>query len=340
MTDNTIQISNFDAEQLSFSDELDDKRSGIGYGDLPPLTQREGGKRLLDTDYLEVMTDWMDCYGVFPTFNLRKDGARYVKTDEINGYQVIIPLTSQETVQSPTDEEQTNINFFESFQNKVVEYMNENKDNLPQAYKYIPDDKMNQLVSPLLVQSKTETTNEKGKKVKLPDPTKPLHLYLPLQYYSKNDKIFTKFFGPGDREVDPLKYQKVRGQIQMVIRCESIYFGNKTSIKLRLVEANYKPTPMGGTRRRLGANTTPLDQDIPDPQPVAPQKELNPKSTYNPEGSPEGEDEGEDEGERSEGDDETEEPRRKPATKMIRNKKTGKMIECEMVDGKWRPVKK
>ena len=336
-TDNVISINDFDANELVFSDEVDDKKMGIGYGDLPPLTQREDGKRLLQTDYLEVTTGWIDCYGLFPTYKLNKQGNRYVKTDEINGYQVICPLTSQETVHNPTEEEQTTINFFESFENKLFEYICENKENLPKNYMYLPDDEIKSILYPMVTRSKkeVETTDKKsGKtiKIKVPDPDKPLHLYLPVQYYQKNDKIFTNFRGPGDRLVDAKKYQKVRGQIEMNIRFEYVYFSDKISIKMRLVEANYRPQTPTTFKRRLGPNTAPIEEDIPDVQHDVQQQQKATSSNKNiPEPSP------------SWGDDDVNdikaEPRRKP-TKMIKNKKNGKDVECELVDGKWRPVKK
>jgi hypothetical protein len=57
----------------------------------------------------------------------------------VNGYQFVIPLSSKETVDNPTQQEARNINFFKSLRDKLVEFMVDNHEALPETYQAVDE---------------------------------------------------------------------------------------------------------------------------------------------------------------------------------------------------------
>lgn len=301
MTDNEINIKDFNENELTFTlpeevrgTKSSFTRSAVGYGDYtPPLHPDEGRNYLLDEQYLYFITGWMDCIGVYPTYE--QGEAR--TPENITGYQVIVPLTTKETVKNPTDSEQANIDFFQTLPDKLAEFMNDNKELVPDSYQDVPDNKMRSRINNIVSRKKvTKVVKVKAKgsgKVaertqKVEDPETALTLFLPLQYIRSTKKFRTHIYGPGNREVEPLKYHKKPGKIQMVIQMQHIHYGKNASFKMRLMEANYKPSKFAPQRRRLAANDAPAESDIPDVE-SAPQdesqgepKDLDVDDTYDP----------------------------------------------------------
>lgn len=294
MTDNEIHIKDFNKDKVTFTlpEEVRGAkssftRSAVGYGDYtPPLHPDEGRPYLLDEQYLYFITGWLDCIGIYPTY---EQGVTRTP-DNVTGYQAIIPLTTKETVKNPTESEQLNIDFFQSLPDKLAEFMNDNKELMPDSYQDVPDNKMRSRITNIVSRKWMNETYEvktKGGKIvertrKVEDPATALTLFLPLQY-TKSGKFRTHIYGPGNREVDPRKYHKKPGRIQMVIQMQHINYGKNASFKMRLMEANYKPSSFAPQRRRLGANDAPVEADIPDtPQTNTVEKDLDVEDTYDP----------------------------------------------------------
>jgi len=289
---NTVDITNADTSNLKFSVPQDVDgytRSGVGYGDHEPVLTRDDGKRLLDDDYLYFTTPQMHCYGVFPTYEYQKPRTE----DNINGYQVIVPLTSDETVEKPTKQEKQILDFFSGLKQQLCDFMIEHQDDLPEHYQAVSADKMGMMVNSIVSRPKKKDDEEGGvasknakNKKREEDQSKPQTLYLPLIFYKHNAKFGTNVHGPGDRSVDPLKYHKVPGKIEMVIRVRYVNYGKKATFNMQLYECNYIPEQRVPRRRMLGGNDAPADADIepptqvPRPKPQA--KNLKAKDNYNP----------------------------------------------------------
>lgn len=291
-------------------------RSAVGYKGHydKPVLELKGHKYLPDTEYTYVMSGWMPCYGVYPTyaFNpiLLQQKKPQVRNDTtLNGYQVIVPLTSEESATKPTPDEQVNINFFLQLREAIAQHMIDNKDKLPDNFSNVSDEKMINMVNPLITRAKTDDPKS-GKKAE--DPTKPYHLYMPMMFYkadpTKNklraDKFGTHFYGPGNIEVSPLTYVKKFGQIQMLMRVRYVSYGKKANLIFQLVEANYKPRESYVYTRRLEANPFTAE-DIEEPH-VGDEKQedkldekyvsdAKPPSEYNPNDEDEHNDEHSDE---------------------------------------------
>lgn len=297
MADNIVNMMKCDTSKITFSAPEDDGgyiRSGVGYGKFKPHAKREDGKRMTDDDYIYVSTPPMQCYGLFPTYEYQKP-----RTDEnINGYQFMVPLTSQDTVANPTADEKKIIAFFTGLRQQLLKFMVDNQSDLPEHYQAVDADKMGMMVNPIVSRQKKEEEgadkNPKKKAKKVEDETKPLMLFMPTLFYKKNAQFGTNVYGPGNKKVDPMKYSKIKGTIEMVIRIRYVNYGKKATFNMQLYEANYVPDPSAQTapRRRLIAdNTADESQDIDDSAAqaapraaAAAAKNLKPSNSYNPDG--------------------------------------------------------
>lgn len=294
-----IHVKDFQKTKLNFSEPEDVEikinknetssflRSGVGYGDFTTRPVPPDGRRYKgDNDYAYVILNEMDCLGVYPI----------VSNGVTKGYQVLVALTSKETVKTPTTEEQQNINFFKGAPEAVADFMANNRESLPDQFQYTPADKMITFVRSLAEHppKKDENGNKlylnKGKKIYDRDDEKPLMAFIPLRHKAGKAAAYnTRFYGPGDKMVDPTKYEKVGGRIQATLRLNYAYFDKRVTLNIEVDEANYIPRVGGAApaRRRLPANTAPVENDIPDnsePSASDPALDVNPPDeTYNPE---------------------------------------------------------
>lgn len=103
----------------------------------------------------------------------------------------------------------------------------------------------------LFVKPPLEYPRDKKDK-KLFDKTKPRRCYVKLATTGKGVslKALTRFYGPGDKQVSPLRYIDVRGIITPCFKWEGVYWGahgpsspHGASLRFKLVEANFEPTP-------------------------------------------------------------------------------------------------
>lgn len=291
-------VKNFDKSQLIIGDpeenDFEKFKCAFGYEgevDSPQCVPKDG-KWKKDDEYVHIQLPPMFCFGVSKSYTIGKP-----QTDEFfDGYQICVQMTSRETVDAPTEDEQATNAFNEGMQEAVKDWLIQHKEDLPDLLKSQSDDKLRSMVTtPFQYQKKKVDKNApvppKGKKKpnREFDTTKPKRAFLPLIYTKKFDKINTVFFGPGDVKVDPLKYLGKYGTIEPVVRLSWLFFGDKTiSVKMHITEANFTPLKrQEDFQRRLGPNTAAKEDDIDDedddfPRDNAQKKDLQPSTTYNP----------------------------------------------------------
>nr|QBK87933.1 MAG: protein of unknown function DUF2738 [Marseillevirus LCMAC202] len=197
------------------------------------------------------------CFGVQPD-NTDKDGKvlkdkNTGKERPLRGYQVPIVLTSQnKNTPDATDEEQREVDFLDMWRGEVVRYATENKRPLGKGAKN--DTQIDGMVSELLYRKKDTDGN-------LVEDVAP-RLYGKLIYYTNSKEVGTTFYGPGDKEINPLSMTG-HFHIYPTLHFDTIFIGGKAiSLQHRVYDATVEPitrTP----KKRLARNNK-LAADVED----------------------------------------------------------------------------
>jgi len=251
MSKTLINIKNFDTSKITYSQAEKAgsyDRLGIGYKGVleAHIAPNNGAKFKTRDEYLYVSMPPMQCYGLFPTYVYEKE-----RIDEnINGWQVIVPLEGE----TRTKEEQHNIDVFFEIREKLVSFITENQDLMPAPFNTCRPEMLHTLIPNMFSTPKQREGGDDPKET----------LYIPLIYYNKKGNFGTKVYGPGDYEVNPLKYSKIGGMIEMVLRLNYVSMGKKARIKMELYEANYIPNPPRVHTRMVARNNAPVSDDIED----------------------------------------------------------------------------
>lgn len=220
-----------------------------------------------------------ETFGVFPTYpyGLEK---QFQTADTINGYQVTYPLTSQETMNNPTDEEEYVKDLldclFDMAWDKLEEECDKDERMIPDAtygsYLGSKDKKGNVTksysIKPLYEYPNKPIEKGEGKKKREKDFSKPQRAYLKLNTFGegKNLKCFTKIYGPGNKIIHPLKYSSVRTDMEIVIQLNKVYWGGHGkgshggSVNIRIFEMNVVPVGQE-SHRFLAPNSAPEDEN-------------------------------------------------------------------------------
>ena len=189
------------------------------------------------------------CFGVQPD-NTDKDGKilkdkNTGKEKPLRGYRVPIVMTSQnKTVANPEDWEQREVDFLDDWRAEVVRYAIENKKAVGKGAKN--EAQIDGMVSELLYRKKDPEGN-------LVEDIAP-KLYANLIYFTKGREVGTAFYGPGDKEVNPLS---MTGHffIYPTIRFDSIFVGGKSiSLQHRLYDATVEPVSRAPKKRLARKN--------------------------------------------------------------------------------------
>lgn len=212
------------------------------------------------------------CFGVQPD-NTDKDGnimkdKETGKEKPLRGYRVPIVMTSQSQSEPDkvTDVEQQELDFLEDWKNEVIRYAVENKKAIGKGGK--SDAALESLVGELLYRKK----NDDGEPV---DGVSP-KFYGNLIYFAKKREVGTHFYGPGDKEVDPLKMTR-HFHIQPTVRFDSIFVGGKSiSLQHRIYDATVEPIQRTPQKRLARPNKMkPLSDDEEE------EAEVDTKTTVN-----------------------------------------------------------
>lgn len=199
------------------------------------------------------------CYGVQKNYKWGKP-----KTEEyFTGYSICYYLGDTDPAkkgeQSPDQKKFTQCLL--KLQRKLSIHLKENHEFLPEkAADKAAEDK---LVSPIAKYPKTEVPSERDPKrlVKRTDKSKPLRFYMKIIQNTKTEKFVSTFYGPGDKEMNPLDLLEVRGLIEPAIKFEYVYIGDNASVQIKLWECTYKPTEGMNRKRLIKKNTAP--EDVP-----------------------------------------------------------------------------
>lgn len=195
--------------------------------------------------------------------------------DKVDGLQICYPITSMDTIDDPSSDEQYCMDVLDGLWNAAVEAL---KRELEREEELIPPPTMSAgitaekkkkwdyAIKPIYSHPTPEGNDGKRHE----DRTKPQRTYIKLLTRGKGRdlKALTPFYGPGDRKMSAMKFIDKRGFITPVIKWDGIFWGAHGSssyggsVRLRVAEANFTPQEEGMTSRRfLGANTdTPVEE--------------------------------------------------------------------------------
>lgn len=192
------------------------------------------------------------CFGVQPD-NLDKTG-NVIMNDGVEkplkGYK--IPIVMVDDIKNVKDTEQTELDFFDAWQSEVARFVSENKAALGYAKK--SDAIIEELVTDVLYRKKDATGDY--------DETIPPKLYSSLIYYSNKREVGTVFYGPGDKEVNPLNMTD-NFHICPTIRFDYIFISSKKiSLKTRIYDATATPLPPR-EKKRLAPVNTAVEEETP-----------------------------------------------------------------------------
>jgi hypothetical protein len=199
------------------------------------------------------------CFGVQPDNIDNKTGL--VMTDEaghalaIRGYQV--PIAMWQKDKEPTPTEQTEVEFFDNLTAEFRRYAIENKKKLGKGPK--SDDSVRDSVRDVLFRRK------KGDKEleALQEGESPYvegyvpKLYTKLIYYRNTGNCETVFYGPGDKEINPLTLTKTSFRAIPSIRFDSLYIGDKISATPQIYDASVIPRQAKPRQRLAPKNEAP-----------------------------------------------------------------------------------
>ena len=196
------------------------------------------------------------CFGVQPD-NTDKDG-KLLKDKEtgkekpLRGYNVPIVMTSQnDSNPDPTPEEQREVDFLDEWHNEIVRYAIENKKAIGKGAK--KDDQIDGMVGDLLYRKQ----NAEGEYIEGVAPK----YYAKLKYYTKNKEVGTPFYGPGDKELNPLTMTG-HFYIYPTIHFDNIFIGGKTvSLQHRVYDATIEPISRAPKKRLARKNEMEADAD-------------------------------------------------------------------------------
>lgn len=176
------------------------------------------------------------CFGVQPD-NTDKDGKVLVdkntgKEKALRGYRVPIVMTNQNKDNPDvTDEEQCELDFLDDWRSEVIRYVIENKKAIGKGAK--KDTALEEMVGKLLYRKEDDDGV-------LVDGISP-KLYGNLIYYANKKEVGTTFYGPGDKEINPLSMTG-HFHIYATIRFDNIYVGGKSiSLQHRVYDATVEP---------------------------------------------------------------------------------------------------
>ena len=234
-----VQPKDYDKSRVMFADPLETPVQGGVMRRVKIYYKYPDGK----IGPLIVPFNKKYCYGVQPN-NINHKGEVWVdketgKPKEITGYKVPIVMQSKE----PTKEEKEEIEFLDNFQEFVKDWCLENKNKIGKSSK------------------KTEhITGMIGDLLYRKDDKSPVY-YTTLIYYPKKRVVDTKFYGPGDEELDPLT---ITGHchIQPCVWLNEITIvGKGINIGSKVYDASVEPIARAPKKRLAVANKSEKQDD-------------------------------------------------------------------------------
>jgi len=202
------------------------------------------------------------CFGVQPD-NLDKDGnvLKDKNTDlpkPLRGYKVPLVMTGQtkDEPENITDTQRAEVEFFDTFREVVLKWAFDNKKEIGKANKKTIGE-VDAIVSKILYRKYDEDGN-------VVETSSPM-LYTNLIYYSNKKQIDTAFYGPGDKQVDPLSMTSPFN-ITANIRFDSVFVGKEISLQHRVYDGVVVPRSTTQKKRLAPKNTVEAtEEQTPEP---------------------------------------------------------------------------
>lgn len=199
---------------------------------------------------------------IFETYALGKP-----KTPEnFQGYQVVWDITSQETINNPTDEEQQALDYWDNLRKKTAEYGVEHLsefDDDDGTFATIAANNPVNIVKEITPHPRMDDPADKSKgpkKKKIENKEKPRRITGKLLENRKKGTFITKLYGPGDVEVDPREYLGKPLEIEPIFKVDNVYVGQKKlSVQIKLWEANITPLQSSSRPRLIRKNEAPVE---------------------------------------------------------------------------------
>lgn len=249
-------VDEWDWDRLIFSDPVKEEfGGGAGSGYRTKIYYKYDDETMGPAI---VSLDKHYCFGVQQD-NLDKDGNIRIDKEtgqpaKLKGYRMPLVMTSQ-SKNSPneiTEEEQKELDFFDNWKEEMLRYCVENKAKIGKKNK--TDAIIGEFIKKLLFR-KGENSGE-------PEEGVSPKLYTNLIYYRNKKEIGTTFYGPGEKEVDPLsKQMQGHSHIYANIVFESLYVGAK-SISLQHKVYDCTVIPVKKTpRKRLARPNLAVEED-------------------------------------------------------------------------------
>ena len=195
--------------------------------------------------------------------------------DEATGMQINYPLTSLQSIDKPTKQEKALKRMTDAIQKKVfedgVEEANKDETCMPgvSVNSFVVGEKKGK--PELAVKSifSPKMTTLPGSDKKVVDKSKPQSAYLKIWTKGKKDKLqsLASFWGPGDRERNPIYFMDTPGLITPTVRFDGAYHGAHaknpwgTSLRWVVTEATYTPVEAAEKKRRGPINSAPAAED-------------------------------------------------------------------------------
>jgi hypothetical protein len=218
-------------------------------------------------------------------------------SENMEGFQTCYNLTSLETVNNPTKDEQSvkmihdkawelTVAAMKRFCNEEIqvvekgETITKNKLEGPAYSAYWSAERKKNMKLAVKPTYDFANSEDKTTKVKFLDKSKPLRSYIKLSTKGKGDKMVcnTKIYGPGDKLVSPMKYMTskghfVQGEIEPVVQWDSVFWGSHGtekpyggSVKFIISEMNFTPQNDStiSRRRMLSPNKASAETEDTD----------------------------------------------------------------------------
>ena len=223
------------------------------------------------------------CYGVQEEYAFGK-----AKTPEnFKGHHLCYYCSEKKDVEmSPIEKKFVTI--LRSIETKLSNHLKNNADYLTEKQASLAS--QGKLLSAIARYPKKEvpSNNPKNKQPrKVDDKEKPLRFYVRM-IVSKNGKFVTRFYGPNDRELNPLtECFDTKGLIQPVIKFEYVYIGEgSATVQLKLYECNFTPLVSSNRKRLIGKNEH--SESMQDSETPQENQDVKPSEKFDPNESLEG----------------------------------------------------
>jgi hypothetical protein len=218
--------------------------------------------------------------GIYPSYPFGMDKAEQ-SPETVTGYQFTYMLTSQETINEPTKDEQYAIDIFEfigelMWEKLCEEYEKDDESVIPPSSKncYLGatakkgHTNKSYAVKPIFEYPNKPIDEKSKNKKREKDTTQPMRIYMKLNCFGKGKdlKCFTKIYGPGNKLVSPARYNKTPCTVHPVIQLKKVFWGSHgknthgVSLNMHVSEMNIVPLSREG-QRFLAPNSAPEEED-------------------------------------------------------------------------------